>query len=98
MVITKALALWLFVVGIVWAFVTALIDLVMTGFTDRIVSLPVFLISGFSGPLILATRDGHMAQPPRHVHGLGCLCMADLADRARLHFRNYPVAPAAGSA
>jgi hypothetical protein len=55
MMITKALALWLFIVGVVWAFVTAWIDLVMTGFTDRIVSLPVFLISSFSGPLILVT-------------------------------------------
>ena len=55
MLIRKALGLWLFIVAIVWAFVTAWIDLVMTGFTDRIVSLPVFLVSAFCGPLILAT-------------------------------------------
>ena len=51
--VIKALALWLFIVGVVWALVIAWVDLVMTGFTDRIVSLPVFLVSSFSGPLIL---------------------------------------------
>jgi hypothetical protein len=45
MVITKALALWLFIVGVVWAFVIAWVDLVMTGFTERIISLPVFLLA-----------------------------------------------------
>jgi hypothetical protein len=50
---TKALALWLFVVGVIWALVMAWVDLVMTGITDRTVSLPVFLILFFSGPLIL---------------------------------------------
>ena len=55
MLITKALALWLFIAGLVWAFVNAWIDLVMTGFTDSIVSLPVFLVTSFSGPLILVS-------------------------------------------
>ena len=31
MVITKALALWLFIVGVIWAFVAAWINLVMSG-------------------------------------------------------------------
>jgi hypothetical protein len=53
MVITKALALWLFIVGLVWAAVTAWTDLVMTGMTDRIVSFPVFLVLYFSAPFIL---------------------------------------------
>ena len=53
MVMTKALALWLFIVGVVWAFMNAWIDVVMTGITDRIVSFPVFLVTSFSGPLIL---------------------------------------------
>jgi hypothetical protein len=53
MVITRALALWLFIVGVIWALVTAWIDLVMTGFTDRIVSFPAFLALYFSGPFVL---------------------------------------------
>jgi hypothetical protein len=53
MVITKALALWLFIVGAVWAFVLAWMDLVMTGITEPIVSLPIFLLIYFSGPLLL---------------------------------------------
>ena len=51
MVITKALALWLFIVGVVWAFDVAW--MVMTGFTVRSVSLPMFLIVYFAGPFIM---------------------------------------------
>ncbi len=53
MVITKALASWLFIIGLLWAAVTAWMDLVMTGMTDRIVSFPVFLVLYFSAPFIL---------------------------------------------
>jgi len=89
MVITKALALWLFIVGVVWALVIAWIDLVMTGFTDRIVPLPVFLVSIFfrsSHPdYWIGSRDGSVAQPIRDVLDSGRLRLAYVASPPRLH-------------
>jgi len=53
MVITKALALWLFIVGVIWAFVAAWINLVMSGISTPIVSYWMLLVIYFSAPFIL---------------------------------------------
>jgi len=53
MVSTKALALWLFIVGVIWAFVAAWINLVMSGISTPIVSYWLLLVIYFSAPFIL---------------------------------------------
>jgi hypothetical protein len=53
MVITKALALCLFIVGVIWAVVAAWINLVMSAISTPIVSYWLLLIIYFTPPLIL---------------------------------------------
>jgi hypothetical protein len=53
MVITKALALWLFIVGVIWAFGAAWINLVMGGISTPIVSYWLLLIIYFTAPFLL---------------------------------------------
>jgi len=53
MVSTKALALWLLIVGVIWAFVAAWINLVMSGISTPIVSYWLLLVIYFSAPFIL---------------------------------------------
>jgi hypothetical protein len=53
MVFTKALALWLFAIGTAWALAMAWVHLVMTGFTESILPLPLTFLSLFSGPAVL---------------------------------------------
>jgi hypothetical protein len=51
--VTKALALWLFTVGVIWALVAAWINLVMSGISTPIVSYWLLLIIYFAAPFIL---------------------------------------------
>ena len=53
MVITKALALWLFIVGVIWALVAAWINLLMSGISTPIVSYWLLLVIYFTAPFIL---------------------------------------------
>jgi hypothetical protein len=53
MVVTRTLAAGLFVVGIIWALVMAWIHLVMTGFTEPTLPLPIHFFGLFFGPAVL---------------------------------------------
>src|SRR6266571_242474 len=51
--VTKALALWLFIVGVAWAFGIAWFHLVMSAITDPVLPLPLHFFAGFVGPAVL---------------------------------------------
>jgi hypothetical protein len=53
--VTKALALWLFIVGVIWALVAAWVNLVMSGISTPIVAYWLLLVIYFTGPLLLVT-------------------------------------------
>jgi hypothetical protein len=51
--VTKVLALWLFIVGVIWALVAAWVNLVMSGISTPIVAYWLLLVIYFTGPLLL---------------------------------------------
>ena len=53
--VTKALALWLFIVGVIWALVAAWVNLVMGGISTPIVAYWLLLVIYFTGPLLFIT-------------------------------------------
>jgi hypothetical protein len=50
---TKLLAWWLLIAGVVWAFVAAFVDATMAGIAERIYALPIHLLLYFAGPIAL---------------------------------------------
>src|SRR2546427_4527108 len=53
MIITKALGLWLFVVGVFWTFGFVWFHLSMMTITEPVLPLPLHLAIAFSGPAVL---------------------------------------------